>query len=481
MATGTTGTVDTTKTCSIGNNINGQVGFNIQPVADDENNVQIRIDLGGGYFKYIAIPDADRPNFNKYYNALHKTLNVNNEKEFCLSVTTMTVSWLNAAGEKETKGVLEGANLNPKLVKKAHKLQAIVKKLCPHLSITSIDTLEKAEQLKGRKSFSDQPAMNRSNHEVLKNLPTNFSQSAKYALEIYSKAGHGGDTDIDNALKRIAARERVMKKHFELVQAQQTGTLQELMTESTKLKDPTTTDADKPQIKLKIEALQKKLAKLAEFSESEWERVGLYVAAAFAPESDKISTLTEEEQLKAASDAAEQACEALAGALADGARSQAGLPSWMPDLLRGSPQLDPELKAYSVDAAALIFSILPTALARKGVQQFYEAHGLTPKAHSLEDDAMRLAHKKGQGEYKDRAGAEYPEMRAMEQMLDTPGKTAFETENKAAKKSIKAIAAAAPSDIHSPVSYWEKANALFEKETTIEKKIQEVGHLHTFS
>jgi hypothetical protein len=439
------------------------VGFNVRE-ADDENKVQIRIDLGGGYFKYIAIPDADRANFNKYYNELHGALNVNNAEEFCLSVTTMTVSWLNATtGEKETTGVLENASLDVELVDKAHKLQAIVKRLCPHLSITSIDTLDKAEQLKGRKSFSSIRAMNRSNHEVLKNLPTKFSDSAKYALEIYSKTGQRSDTDIDNALKRIAARERVMKKHLELVEAR----YGELFIERNAKQQPP--GAKTKQIQTEIAELQKKLAKLAEFSQ--WERVGLYVAAAFAPEIDE--KLTEEEQLRAASDAAQQAYEALAGALADGARSQAGLPSWMPDLLRGAPQLDPELKAYSVDAAALIFSILPTALARKGVQQFYEVHGLTPKAHSLEDDAMRLAHEKGAGEYDD--GAEYPEMRTMEQMLDATGQTKFEEMNEEAKTSLQAIALDDLSAIQSPVSYWDKANALFEKETTIEKKIQKIG------
>jgi hypothetical protein len=453
-----------------GNNNQDHVRLNVQEggqnEGDDEGAIGIRIDLGGGYSKYVNLSPIDRQKLEAGYEALKTGLRLRNNEDVHFSVVTMSVSWINDAGDVETQGLEEGIVGNQELLEKARELQGIVKKYCPHLLFPDITSDEKLKELRGRNSFSETPALRR-NHEVLQKLPTEFKPCAKQALEIYSQAGHQSDADIDNALKRIAVRERAIKEHLKLVKEEQNEIVQKLIAAGTELQTAAD-DQTKRRAKDKQKGFEEDLKKLQAFSQ--FERLGLYVAAAFTPEIDEA--LTEAQKLDLASDAAEKAFEALASTLVEETRRGQ---AWMPDLVRGAAQLAPELKEYSADAAALIFNVLPPALARKGIRQFYEKHALVPKAHSLEADAMRLAHKND-----GYTGKQHPEMRLMKKKLTGGRAGEFATKNTEAQVSIGHINGRQLS-AHLPAGYLEKVGAFFTGGNAIEEKIAELDHVYRLS
>lgn len=153
------------------------------------------------------------------------------------------------------------------------------------------------------------------------------------------------------------------------------------------------------QANLNDATLLNKLGKLHALKKQfEIDRTGLYVALAFAPEfAQQAWTLDQWSNI--VDRAAKEAQAALQGHIEKERQKLNQLerrnwPTWVPSLIRGKEMPVGEDRCYSVDAAALIFSSMPAALARNALDFWKEAYVLQ-KRHCLEDELIAFAF--GQG------------------------------------------------------------------------------------
>ena len=230
----------------------------------------------------------------------------------------------------------------------------------------------------GKKSTSNSLRPMQRNNEALMALPGNeHSDSEKKALELYARK------EKDQA-KRSAASQRITAIEG-IVDPLVNKVKEKLKIEQTAL--ASAAPSLQPAITVKIKELETLLGKL------QVDRLGLYVAAAFSP----TPVSNPQDALIYAQIAAKDAQEVLQGEI-DATRDRLmrddirrNWPKWLPKFVRGKAEPIPENKAYSVDAAALVFSSLPIASARHGALDFWKQHQLFQKMDCLEDELIRFA------------------------------------------------------------------------------------------
>lgn len=208
-------------------------------------------------------------------------------------------------------------------------------------------------------------------NEALIGLPKDeFKDCSALALSLYQQK-EPDSAKHERALKRMAAVETLIRPQIALVDAQLAAAV----------------PADQPR-------LNKLKAKL------QADRLALYVAAAFVPE--HALPFNADQALAAAKRAAENARQVLQDHI-DQERDRLMrkdmrdlAPSFLPegfirDLLNGKKREIPQNTVYSTDAAALVFSSLPIALARQGALDFWKKHNSFQKTECLEDGLLYCA------------------------------------------------------------------------------------------
>ncbi len=220
----------------------------------------------------------------------------------------------------------------------------------------------------GKKSCSSCPSPMDRKTLALQGLPMLFSDSLVAVSKLLTGASQ---IEQDTALRRCTAAEIVISSLIK------------------KAKNEIANSAGQ----------QNKIDELNRFIENlEFERLGLYVALAFAPsEPQPPQSWTEEQQAQAVEAAARRAQRALQEYIEKEREKLNQLerrnwPTWIPGWIRNEPI--PEEKCYSVDAAALIYSAMPVGLARNALD-FWREHKVFQKHDCLEDELVAFAF--GQG------------------------------------------------------------------------------------
>ena len=332
----------------------------------------------GGYSCTVNVSAVDIAAITSDYETLRTLLCRGDRGTFNVNLTQMNVSYQGANGTLVTKGLSElSAQLdaNGKGFAAVQRMTSIAQRILPGASLTRVESREQLSELSGYKSLSQVPAMVR-NHPALQKLPTSFSDCAAAVVSMVPLAQQ------DTALRRIAAVEVVVSPQLRIVQEQIQAAQFELMTTQNLSAN-------------KRRKLEKQIKDLSAFKDVD--RFALYIAVAFAPTIDCQQVTDDEQRLTMARDAAQVAFDTLYEQL-----SNENVRAWIPEdsylsLFRGTPDSSPELKAYCADAAALIFSILPSHLARSGAHEFWEKHQSSSKRHTFEDETMRMALSKNLG------------------------------------------------------------------------------------
>jgi hypothetical protein len=317
---------------------------------------------------HLGVPNAEKVNFNH---------------------SKMTVWYKEANGIEHVKDLQEIVDRNPEAKEAFEILDDLVRPLWgAPLRGHFIEA--------GKKSCSvGTRAMERSDNLALKSLPTDYAKSAKLALELYAKKEPNLEKQKE-ALKRIALVESIIAP----IVPQVTAVNEELAQEEARLANTATPLDQRPQIKahiVELKTLQKKLSV---------DRVGLYVAVAFAPlpALNQTSAQTLANAQRAAKDAQEELqrhFDAVRKKMeSEGATIKNGFfgflhkidrfnlipTSWKMNMNEVS-----ENKVYSIDVAALVFSSLPLALARHGALDFWRNNRAFQKIDTLEDELIRFA------------------------------------------------------------------------------------------
>ena len=318
-----------------------------QRVFDVGRAKQMEIDSAYQELRAKVAPDAEKVNFN---------------------LSQMTVWYRKTDGTEYVKDLQEIVEQDKDCMEKFLILDDLVRPVwgAPLRGQFSIES--------GKKSTSNGLRPMQRGNEALNAMPKDkYADSAKLALKLFSSK----EPDLEKqkaALKRITAIEAIINPLVNIIE-----------TDLSKLTTNSLSD-DVERKKRELEALLRKL---------QVDRFGLYVAAAFIPQLD-LSKTPPSYALSLVKEAARSAQAVLQEAIDkerdrlihDGVKRN--LPGWIPGFIRGKARPVPENTAYSVDAAALIFSSLSIPLARQGALAFWKQHELFQKMDCLEDELIRF-------------------------------------------------------------------------------------------
>ncbi len=238
---------------------------------------------------------------------------------------------------------------------------------------------------KGSKSSSNsaKPMVRNTEALIAPNLPkVQYADTAKLTLELYAKSGVDAGKQQE-ALKRITGVEKLINLLI-------THLTTEIGQAEASLSNPATPAADKPGIQANLREMNALKTKL------DADRLGLYVAVAFAPHPrhpNSIQALADANRAaKIAQEILQEHLESVRDRLMH-KNVRARFREWkfLPEFIRGKEDPIYENKEYGIDVAGLIFSSLPIALARKGYLDYIQGQQSIQKIEGIEDAILRFA------------------------------------------------------------------------------------------
>jgi hypothetical protein len=237
---------------------------------------------------------------------------------------------------------------------------------------------------KGSKSSSNsaKPMVRNTEALLAPNLPKDqYADTAKLALELYAKSGADAAKQQE-ALKRITGVEKVINPLITLLTT-------EIGNAQARLSNSATPAADLPGIHTNLREMTALKTKL------DADRLGLYVAVAFAPHPRHPNSIQALADANRAAKNAQQILQEHLESVRDrvvhkNVRTRFREWRFLPEFIRGKEDPIYENKEYGIDVAGLIFSSLPIALARKGYLDYIQGQQSIQKIEGIEDAILRF-------------------------------------------------------------------------------------------
>lgn len=325
--------------------------------------VAIYNDLGGGFRKDAVVDDNLQQKVGDAFVAL-KALVSRGDQKVQIDIDNKIVWLRNADGTgASTKNLDELMEADAEVKLYAKKLIKLAKEVWPNTTKAPvIDPGYKAP----RTASAIAPS------SVTSQIKNDYSTCALVAMQLYSKKVTD-PAEQDKALRRITAAESIITQMQKTIDAELT---------QERLNEAAATEGSRQKL-----GAQAAIASLEKYSNVN--RLGLYVAVAFA--SNDTNPLR---ALALADQAAKNVQEVLQDHL-DKEHSDMvnkdvwdSTPEWFPG--RGTPLPVPKDEAYAKYSAALVYSMLPAEVARKGAANYWVRERSVSYKDGIEDDLVRF-------------------------------------------------------------------------------------------